>query len=115
MYLHQRDGLKGEVLIALSSRFSMNIYLPELEGFTNQKRKETLWSERACGVLKCGNSKVGHKRLSICTYESNCPGSRVHTGLSCPCEFAEINKVLYEWYPITHSKNNYLGGPQLHN
>jgi len=51
-------------------------------------------------VFKFGKTQVGqilkNKESLLSMYESNSSGSRIHTGLSCPSELAEVNKALYE-------------------
>ena len=47
-------------------------------------------------------------------YESNAPGSRVHTGKAPHAsKYAKINEALYDWYVLAASKNIFAMGPQL--
>ena len=56
-----------------------------------------------------------NKELILALYESNAPGSRVHTSKApCASEYAKISEALFDWYVLATSNNIIFAmGPQL--
>ena len=55
-----------------------------------------------------------NKDLILSLYESNAPGSGVHTSKAPRAsEYAKINEVMYDWYVLAAPKNIFSMGPQL--
>ena len=64
----------------------------------------------------CGKTQVAEilkkKNIIMCKYSSNaCKHQQVLR--SKQSEYAELNKLLYDWYTLAVSRNIYPGGPQL--
>ena len=63
-------------------------------------------------MFNCGKTQIDtilkNKELNLALYESNAPGSRVHTSkVPCASEYAKINEALFDWYVLATSNNIY--------
>ena len=58
-------------------------------------------------MFNCRKTQIAtNKELILSLYESNAPGSRVHTSKAPHVsEYAKINEALYDWYVQAASKN----------
>ena len=66
-------------------------------------------------MFNCGKIKIDtilkNKELILSLYETNAPGSRVHTSKAPHAsEYAKNNEALYDWYVL---KEYFSYGPQL--
>ena len=66
-------------------------------------------------MFNCGKTQIDtNKELILSLYESNAPGSRVHTSKAPNAsEYAKINEALYDWYVLSASGNIFPIGTQL--
>ena len=68
-------------------------------------------------MFNCGKTPIdtnSERMLILSLYESNAPGSRVHTSKSPHAsEYAKIKEALHDWYVLATSKKMFHVGTQL--